>query len=112
MPQDRSTESVSDDDIKKLKEKHPGELLEVASIEGPAVFRKPTRVEYRFYQGMLFDEKKRPAAGDYLISACCVWPEKALFDAACERSPGISSKFANELLEFAGIEKDAPVKKH
>lgn len=84
--------------------KHP-EIAVVRTAKGPAIFRRPTRVEYKRHLAMIFDEKKRADAAEFLAMATCVHPPREVFLAWVEEKPGIPLAVADVLSELAGTAK-------
>jgi len=92
------------DKIRAADQAHP-EIDVVPTKLGPAIFRRPQRIEYKRHLGMIFDEKKRADAAEYLASVCVVFPERAGFLAWLEEAPGIPLAAADVLSAMAGAAK-------
>lgn len=86
--------------------KEHGEVAAVDTPCGTAFFRKPTRAEYKRHLGMIFDEKKRADAVEWLARACVVQPARETFDAWLDDKPGIPVLCADALTKLAGASRD------
>lgn len=91
--------------LDKLAGTHP-ELAVVKTASGKAVFRKPTRPEYKRHLSLLFNEKTRADALEQLARACVVHPDKPTFAQWLEDKPGIPVACADTLTTLAGGAKD------
>lgn len=89
----------------------PQEVIAVMTLVGPVAFRGPTSVEYARYQSVLFDQKERPKAGEILCRMCVVIPDRETFGVMITKKPGIVSTCVNPILELAGVDTEAAVKK-
>lgn len=103
----------------QLKEEHPelasvidglatthDELAAFKTACGVALFRKPTRPEYKRHLAQLFNEKTRADALETLARACVVHPSKAEFGEWLDRKPGIMVACADVLTTLAGGAKE------
>lgn len=90
--------------LAEMDAKHP-EIAVVNTAKGPAIFRRPTRVEYKRHLAMIFDEKKRADAAEFLALATCVHPPREVFLAWVEEKAGIPLACADVLSELAGASK-------
>lgn len=93
-----------------LREKH-GEVCAVMTVSGPVVFRGPTGAEFARYQAMIFEPKDRASAGKSLCLMCVVSPERTVFSQLIEKKPGLVATCTNPLLELAGVDTEAQLKK-
>lgn len=82
-----------------------GEIAVVVTDLGPAIFRKPSRAEYKRHLSLLFGEKTKPEAIEFLARACVVHPSKIDFDKWLDDKPGIPIVCAEDLTALAGASK-------
>lgn len=94
-------ERLSDEAFQELESKH-GELVEVNTVMGACVFKRPPRADYQRYLSYLFDEKKRASAQEILVRACVVHPSKEEMGRILDIVPGISVTCSGPILELAG----------
>lgn len=92
--------------IEELEEKH-GEVTTVETVLGLAVFRSPTRGEYRRFRSSIHDARKRADAGEILVRDCVVHPSLEEFDRWLDKKPGIAEVCSDPVLELAGITDEA-----
>lgn len=83
-----------------------GEIVVCNTKAGVAAFRVPKGPEYeRFLGGLLGDQKDaKVKAGKILAVACCVFPERPVFQSWVERYPGIPSACTKPLNKLMGGE--------
>ena len=97
-----------------LKAKH-GDIVHlkraVDEEQFEAVFRYPTRVEYRKFKTEAGDEETKVTALETLVIACCVHPDGPAFSAMLDRRPGLIDSFGNGLARKAGLGEAKVVKK-
>lgn len=99
-----------DFDLGPYKAQH-GEVVAVMTAKGPCVFRGPKESEYARYMAALLDQKERANAGKLLVLMCVVFPERNVFSQYISEKPGITVTCANPVLELAGVDTEASVKK-
>lgn len=113
---DGSLDAASVDDIKasfpeleakidELATAH-GELVVCPTRGGVCVFRVPKPAEYERFLGGLLDDRKeqKVKAGKILAMATCVYPDRATFEAAIARYPGIPGACTKPLNKLMGGE--------
>lgn len=103
-------EQIDEATLQELEAKH-GEVLHLRIGKYEAVFRGPDRDTWRRYMTEIGDERTKAYAPDALVSACCVWPEKARFQQMLAAKPALAASFAGPLQEFAGLGRAEVVKK-
>jgi len=100
----------------ELKAKH-GDIIAVKTKAGVFAFRTAKRGEYARFNDMLYNEKQRSKASEFLIRTCVVYPGNeqvssvAALDAAIDRYPGIIVTCSNPLVEACGLDTEAEVGK-
>lgn len=111
-----SVDLIPKDQLDSLTAKY-GPVCAVKTRAGVFGFRVAKRGEYDRYTAMIYQDKARPKATEYLTRACVVWPGNepsaalALFDAAIDRLPGIIMTCGNHLIEHCGFDSEAEVGK-
>lgn len=80
--------------IQELKAQHGDDNVYVLD-NADVAFRRPTRAEWRAVKTSHADPAKRPLANDQLASLVVIHPDKAAFDALCERFPALADVVAN-----------------
>lgn len=103
-------EQIDEETLQELEAKH-GEVLRLRVGKHEAVFRGPDRDIWRRWMTEIGDERTKAYAPDALVIACCVWPDKARFQAMLAAKPALSTTFAGPLQEFAGLARAEVVKK-
>lgn len=95
-----------------LKAKY-GEVVAVETKAGVFAFRPARRAEYDRFNSMLYNEKQRSKASEFLVRTCVVYPgvdqaaAVAALDAAIDRYPGIIVTCGNPLTELCGLDAEA-----
>jgi len=97
-------------DLEPFKVAH-GEVVAIKTVKGPAVFRTPKDSEYARYMTMLLDAKERASAGKALCLMAVVSPDRNTFQQWIAAKPGIVITCTNAVLELAGVDTEAAVKK-
>ncbi len=97
-------------DLSAFKAEH-GDVVAVDTVKGPAVFRTPKESEYARYMTMLLDAKERASAGKALCLMAVVLPSRQVFGEWIAAKPGIVITCTNAVLELAGVDTEAAVKK-
>lgn len=95
----------------ELVAKHGQDLTAIRTSAGAVVMKKVSKQEYAEYRSRLFDEKTRPAAGEFLSRLACVWPDKRTVGAMIDAFPGITAKMVEVASELVGADASAPKKK-
>lgn len=95
------SEKISDEQFADLEAKY-GEIVEVNTVLGPCIFKRPARADYQRYLSYLFDEKKRASAQEILVRSCVVSPNKETFGQMLDVAPGIAVTCSGPCLELAG----------
>lgn len=101
---------ISDDVKSALTEKY-GEVVFVDTKGGPCAFRACTRAEHDRYQSLLFDKKTQAKAGETLVLATVVYPDRQTFQAICEKAPFTTSTCFQAVAELSGMVLEPEVKK-
>lgn len=91
--------------LEELEEKH-GEIDTVETALGLAVFRCPTRGEYKRFQTMASDARKRVDAVETLVRTCIVHPSPEVFDSWCDKKPATPSGCIDVVIRLAGITEE------
>ena len=97
-------------DEKKIKSDNPGiEVYVLESESAQIAVRIPTDAEW----GSFLDEREKTGARSLrnLVRTCLVAPSDSDFRALLNKKPGLSNVFGNQLLELAGLNETASVKK-
>ncbi len=108
---DRSNESIPKEVLEKLIAEHE-DVLEVATIEGPVACKKPSRATYAQFNTLLWDEKRRSQASDYLVSNVVIYPDQKTYNLMVDKAPGIVGTISSKVLDFAGLDGNADAKKY
>jgi hypothetical protein len=95
--------AIAPEQIEELEEKHGGDLLVLSTPFGDAAFRAAALPEWQRFTDEASDPASRGVAMRNLVNACCVAPERALFERMIARRPGLVQSFGNELIEFCGV---------
>lgn len=94
----------SEEQIQRWKAEYGEDAIyELGRDDGEFVVycRKPGRQQLaRFAQLSMKDPAK---ALESLLDDCCLWPEKEVVRAACDREPGIIFGLGNQLVAIAGL---------
>lgn len=85
-------------------------LKAVRTAAGPVVLRRVSRSDYKRFRSMLFNEKTRAEAGDWLVQAARVHPDAKQLLAMLDEYPGISTKLSAVAMELVGTDEDAEEK--
>ena len=95
--------------VEELKEKH-GANLHIVTAQGVEVVVKvPSKAAYRRFRQSSRDEKRRDDATETLLRDCVVYPDAQTLNSEIEKRPAIVDTFAAEVLELAGLVKEAEV---
>lgn len=100
------TQGEKDKLIEELTEKH-GEIKTVETVLGMAVFRGPTRGEYKKFRAAIHDPRKRPDAIEALVRDCVVHPSPEVFDSWCDKKPAIPEMCSDAVMILAGATDEA-----
>lgn len=92
--------------LAELEAKH-GEIKAVETVLGLAVFRGPTRAEYKRFRASLHDPRKKADAAEALVRDCVVHPDPEEFDRWCDKKPAIPDSCSDAVLTLAGITDEA-----
>jgi len=102
---------IDENDLAKLRAEH-GEISHLETKWGDTVvFRVATPEEYTRWQVEAADAQTRPSANRTLVTACCVYPERARLEAILRAKPALLVRFGDRLIELCGAEEDAVRKK-
>jgi predicted ATP-grasp superfamily ATP-dependent carboligase len=94
--------------IAELKSKH-GDIYVLSSKGSEVVVRGPTDAEWGAY---LDEREKRGArASKMLVLTCAVHPDEDAVRTLLDRKPALAQIFGARVLEIAGMEEEATVKK-
>lgn len=79
---------LTEEIIAELKQKH-GNHLSAVEVGGQVlVFRRPTRHEWDMHVDIVSaDRKETSKSSRVLTNNCCVWPDKAAYEAALNEEP-------------------------
>lgn len=102
--------SITDEELKQLEVKNR-KILVLRRDGYEAIFRRPTRDEYRKFKADLSNDEVKPYALEYLVTACCLHPDRAAFNAMLDEAPALSDSFGNDLVKWAGLGQAEVVKK-
>ena len=92
--------------LDELKTTHGGDVEVFKAGDYEFALRPPAPHIWKLYRRMLYDEKKRPDALEFLARECVVYPDRPGFDAILNRKPGFAETLANKLLDMAGMGAD------
>lgn len=92
--------------LAELEEKH-GEIKSVETALGMAVFRGPTRAEYKRFRAAIHDPRKKADATEMLVRDCVVHPSPEEFDRWCDKKPATPEVCSDAVLTLAGITDEA-----
>lgn len=102
---------IPEEKLAELRAKH-SDVVVVDTKFGDCVFRSPNRSEYERWQSILFKESSRSKASVVLCTMTLVYPDAATFNAYADKAPGIFTTCASPILELAGVDGEAEVKKY
>jgi hypothetical protein len=82
--------ALSEEQIQEFEQKH-GKVAHCKAKSGAweAVFRKPTRPEYKRWRSQTANEATRADAQEILLTSCVVYPERVAFQALLDQYPAI-----------------------
>jgi hypothetical protein len=110
----RRTQADQDDEgpipqsvIDEVKAKHPGIDLKLLTVEndgvgGAAIFRSPTKGEYKRWRSMMIDPAQRLEGNEAIVFGCLVYPSVAELRNLFEKRPGFADTWADKLTDWAG----------
>lgn len=96
--------------VDRLKAEH-GEVYLVRAAGAEVVVRPPRRAEYRRFRALVMDESRRADALERLVRDCTVHPAPEELDDLLERKPALAEVVGAKLLELAGAQEEAEIKK-
>lgn len=101
------------DEIKsELEAKYGKEkILHVKRVGEEAIFRRPSRDEWRRFLGELGDDDTKAMATERLVVLCCVYPSATELSAILDDKPALAQSWGNELTSFSGLGRAEVVKK-
>lgn len=73
--------------------------------------KRVPKADWKRFRSMASDDAQRADALETLTWACVVYPDAAGFGAMLEERPGLAEKIGGKLVDMAGGEKSAEVKK-
>lgn len=101
---------IDDSKLSELEAEH-GEVFVLTEGGETAVFKRPTRAQYRRFRSERLDDRKASTALETLFSGCLVYPPAKEFDAVIDRKPALPDLFASKLLDVASGAEDPAQKK-
>lgn|ERR1700744_105117 len=110
MTEKLSEQTLTEEHISALEKEH-GEIVVVKTKCGPCAFRVPRRAEYNRYKATLFKEATRSIAPEMLVTMTVVYPSAKDFESYINKAPGIVETCTPAVLELAGVDGEAEVKK-
>jgi hypothetical protein len=101
----KAKEAAELDDVLVVETDVPGAVV--------AAFRVPTAEEWKRYrcEGMADDVTVKEGAGRKLVLSACIYPPRAIIEAAVQSHPGLVQTFGNELIPHAGAGRAKKVSK-
>lgn len=95
------------EDIKKLKEKYPGQdLFKAEFADGiTLVFRRPTPDEFDYFWDRFDPTSNAAGPAREFAEQCVVWPDAAQLQALSKQYASLSSDVAMEIRRKAGAGK-------
>lgn len=101
---------IAPEDLAKIQADHGGadRVAHVSEKNGrwEAVFRTPTRSEWKRFRAMAHNPQTAPDSQEFLARATCVYPSRDAFDAMIERFPACADVCATRIGELAGTALD------
>lgn len=100
--------------VAKLKTEYPGaDLYLLGESPDAIIVRLPSQAEWKAFKAAARDDNKAKAldAPDWLVNACCLWPEPAARDAIFARKAALPGSYANKIAEYAGADEKIAAKK-
>jgi hypothetical protein len=110
MTEKLSEKTLTDEQVAEL-EKANGEIVVVKTKVGPCAFRVPRKKEYDRYKATLFKDATRSMAPEMLVKMTVVYPSAQDFESLVDKAPGIVETCIGPVLELAGVNAEAEVKK-
>jgi hypothetical protein len=103
-------DKISEEKLQELKTKY-GDVVVVDTKCGDCAFRCPDGTEYERYQSLLYKQETRAKAGLALVLQTLIYPDREKFNGYLKKFPGITTTCTSPVLELAGVDGDAEVKK-
>jgi len=105
---------ITEEQITKLKEAHPGaELHQIFNADTgvDVIVKAPSESEWKRFNRMRTDPDQRALCMETLFRACLVYPSPQDFAPTLARLPGLAETFGSELVDIAGVSRTNSRKK-
>jgi len=99
---------ITEEQITKLKEAHPGAELHHIHNEDTGVdvvVKAPSESEWKRFRSMQSDPEQRAHAIGVLFRACLVHPAAQEFAPIIAAKPGLVETFGGDLVDIAGVSR-------
>ncbi len=95
--------------IEELKAQH-GEIHQLSYAGVDVIVRAPSRAAWKRYRALMSDAARRADSFEVLLRDCLLHPSLQELDGILDRRPGLAETFGAELVEIAGLGKEAEKK--
>lgn len=103
---------LSEESFNRYLDEHgEGEVVLVETVLGSAVFRAPTRDEYKRWREQVHDARKKSDATETLVRTCVLYPDRKTFDTWLDARAGIADECGDAVTDLAGATGRASVKR-